>query len=251
MRALLIRASSVAAILIVWWVVSFFSPAAFIPGPYIVLAEVVKIFASGEFFVNMSHTLIRVIVGFVGAFLVSIVIGMLMGVNRNVEQFFEVEVLVGLTIPGLAWAMITLLWFGITEMAAISAIFLIVLPMITVNMWEGTKALDKEIVEMGMAFRASKGMLVRDVVLPQLVPYIFASIRFGFALAWKVVVLAEMLGQNTGIGYKVNESFGLFSMEGVLAWTISFTIIMIILEFGLVKLLERRATRWRPALTVW
>ncbi|MBI2369686.1 MAG: ABC transporter permease [Deltaproteobacteria bacterium] len=250
-RAYVVRFSSLLAILLVWWVVSLFFPPNFIPGPHRVLAEVWKILSSGEFFFHMAHTLKRVIVGFVWAFLVSVVIGMLMGVNRVVEQFFEVEVLVGLTIPGLAWAMIALMWFGIRDMAAIFAIFIIVLPMITVNMWEGTKALDRELIEMAVAFKASRRMVVRDVVIPQLVPYLFAATRFGFALAWKVVVLSEMLGLSNGIGFMVNYSFGLFNMDGVLAWTLAFTMIMIVMEYGLVKVMERRVTRWRPAMTVW
>ena len=123
--------------------------------------------------------------------------------------------------------------------------------MITVNIWEGAKAIDKELLEMGIAFKADRGMIVKDIILPQLVPYLFASIRYGFALAWKMVVVAEMLGQNKGIGFMMNYSFGVFSMEGVLAWTIAFTMVMIILEYAIFRLLERRATRWRPVVTLW
>jgi NitT/TauT family transport system permease protein len=89
-------------------------------------------------------------------------------------------------------------------------------------------------------------MVVRSVVLPQLIPYSLAAVRFGLALAWKTVVIAETFGASTGIGYKIIESRELLSMKGVLAWTLSFTLVMIALEFMLLKPIETRLTVWRP-----
>ncbi|MBI3013487.1 MAG: ABC transporter permease [Candidatus Tectomicrobia bacterium] len=246
----LIRGLSLLAILVVWWIISLFFPPSFIPGPEIVLKKVAALLFTGEFLFHMYKTLLRVILGFLWAFVIGSLIGMVMGFSRLAEHFFEVEVLVGLTIPGLAWAIISLMWFGIRDFSAIFSIFIIILPMIAVNMWEGTKALDRELIEMGHAFKASRKMVIRHVVIPQLVPYLFAATRFGFALAWKVVVVAEMLGLSNGVGFMINHSFGLFDMEGVLAWTLSFTLVMILLEFGIVKLIEKRATKWRPAVTL-
>lgn len=246
----LVRGVSLFSILSVWWIVSLFFPPSFLPGPQIVLKNVAVLIFSREFVFNMYKTLLRVVLGFLWAFIVGSSIGILMGFTRVAEHFFEVEVLVGLTIPGLAWAIIALMWFGIRDFSAIFSIFIIILPMIAVNMWEGTKALDRELIEMGQAFRASRKMVIRHVVIPQLVPYLFAATRFGFALAWKVVVVVEMLGLSNGVGFQINRSFGLFDMEGVLSWTLSFTLVMILIEFGIVKLIEKRVTRWRPSVTI-
>lgn len=250
LRANAVRLLSLIALLVAWSIIASFFDPTILPGPVIVLKEVYKIFSTGEFLVHMFATIRRVVIGFVWAFVFSVLIGLLMGLSRTCERFFEVEVLVGLTIPGMAWAMIAIMWFGIRDMAAIFAIFIIILPMITVNMWEGTKSIDKELIEMGQAFKAKRVTIIRHIILPQLVPYLFAGTRFGFALAWKVVVVSEIFGLSNGVGYKINESFTLFSIEGVLAWTISFTIIMIIVEFGLLKLIEERVTRWRPTVTI-
>lgn len=251
LRALAIRATSFAAMILGWAILARFFPPSVLPGPAPVLTEVWAILASGEFALHMGKTLFRVGVGFAVAFLASTALGVLMGSWRDAEYFFEVEVLVGLTIPGLAWAMISMLWFGIRDAAAIFAIVIITVPMITLNIWEGTKALDPELSEMARAFHARPWLRMRQVILPQLVPYLLASTRFGFALAWKVVVLSELLGLSNGIGFMINQAFGLFRMEGVLAWTIAFTLVMILIEFGIVKLIERRATQWRPAVPVW
>ena len=99
---------------------------------------------------------------------------------------------------------------------------------------------------MGLVFKATRPMIIRSVVLPQLIPYSLAAIRFGLALAWKTVVIAETFGATSGIGYKIIESREILSMRGVLAWTLSFTVVMIALEFGILKIVETRLTAWRP-----
>jgi len=73
-----------------------------------------------------------------------------------------------------------------------------------------------------------------------------AALRFGLALSWKTVVIAETFGATSGVGYKIIEARELLSMKGVLAWTLSFTLVMFVLEFGVLKLLEARLTAWRP-----
>ena len=247
---LLVYLASVAAMLIGWHAIASFFPPSLLPGPLPVFRRVGEIFASGRFAVHMGATLLRVVAGFVTAFLVSIALGIVMGTNRVAERFFEPEIVVGLTIPSLAWSVIALMWFGISEFAPIFTVFIILQPLITVNMVQGTKALDQEVIEMAKAFRAHRGMMIRDVVIPQLVPYLLASTRFGLSLAWKVVVIAELLGLSNGIGYMIHYSFGILSMVDVFAWTIAFTLVMLAIEYGLLKPLEARVTAWRRAVAL-
>lgn len=247
-RPYLIRVASLSLLLLVWWTVSLFFPATFVPGPGLVFKRVAGIFWSGEFFLHMYYTLFRVVSGFLLAYSLALILGMTMGASRTAEQFFDMEVLVGLTIPGMAWAVIAILLFGTKDLAPIFAIFVVVLPLLTVNVWEGTKALDVELVEMAKSFRAGRSMIVGHVVMPQLMPYLFAAARFGFAMSWKVVVVAEIFGLSNGVGYMINYSFSIFSMEDVLAWTIAFTLVMLFLEYGVIQPVESRVTRWRAAV---
>ena len=246
----LIHCASVVTVLAVWQLVAAFFPPSLLPGPTTVLRRVATIVVSGQFAFHMAHTLARVGIGFVCAFVVSLALGILMGVSRTAEKFLELEILIGLTVPSLAWAVVALMWFGIREIAPVFTIFVIILPLLTVNMWQGTKALDQDVIEMARAFRARRAQVVREVIVPQLVPYLLAATRFGLSLAWKVAVIAEMLGISNGIGYMIHYAFGIFSMEDVLAWTISFTLVMIVLEYGLLNPLEARITRWRRTVTL-
>ena len=246
----LVYLASLATMLVVWHAISRFFPPSLFPGPIAVFKRVWDIIVSGQFAVHMVATLVRVTAGFLSAFLVSIGLGIFMGVNRTAERFFELNIIVGLTVPSLAWSVIALMWFGISELAPIFTIFIVLQPLITVNIYQGTKALDHEVIEMARAFRAGRAMVIRDVVIPQLVPYLLAATRFGLSLAWKVTVIAELLGLSNGIGYMIHYSFGIFSMLDVFAWTIAFTLVMLALEYGLLKPLEARITGWRRAVAL-
>ncbi len=244
------KALGIAALVATWQSVSLFYPPTFLPAPGLAFERVAGFVATGEFFRHAGPTLLRVLIGFSLALVAGTVVGIVMGARGALEGFFEPYIMVGLTVPGLAWAILALMWFGISELAPVFAITAVVTPMLAVNMWQGTKAIDRELLEMAHAFHISRRAIVRDIVLPQLLPYLLAGSRFGLALGWKVVVLSEMFGLSSGIGYMINRSFSLYSMRDVLAWTIGFTLLMSLLEYGLLRPMERYLLRWRPAISL-
>ena len=247
-RRLAVWALSVSSIVVLWMMIAAFFPPTLLPGPGVVGRRLVELMATGDFWVHLRATIQRVAVGFVLAFVVSVAAGTLMGARRLAEGIFEPWVLVGLTIPGLCWAVLAVMWFGITEVAPVVAIFVVVLPMLTLNMWQGTKSLDRDLLEMAHVFRAPWPSVMREVVLPQLLPFGLAGARLGFALGWKVVVLSEMFGLSSGVGYMINRSFAAYSMDDVLAWTVGFTAVMFAFEYAVMLPVERRLVRWRPAV---
>ena len=242
--------SSVAGIFVLWAILAAFFPPSLLPGPFVVARRLVELAARGDFWFHLGMTIRRVVLGFGLAFVVSVFVGILMGSRRLAEGVFESWVLVGLTIPGLCWAVLAVMWFGITETAPVFAIFVVVLPMLTLNMWQGTKSMDRDLIEMARVFRASRRATLRDVVLPQLLPFCLAGARLGFALGWKVVVLSEMFGLSSGVGYMINRSFSSYSMDDVLAWTAGFTLVMFAFEYAVMLPLERRLVRWRPVVAL-
>lgn len=220
-----------------------------LPYPWTVAAQLYELIVKESFFMHAENTVRRVLIGFVISLLVGSAAGIAMGMRQKVEGFLDVYVLIGLTIPGLAWAVLSVMWFGTSEAAPVFAIVMVSAPMLAVNMWQGTKAIDKQLLEMAKAFKIGQRRVITGIIVPHLAPYLFAASRFGFGLAWKVVVLSEIFGMPNGIGYMINRSFSHFSMVDVLAWTFGFTIIMFFLEYGILQPLERYVLRWRPKFT--
>lgn len=246
-----LRVGSIVTLVFIWWVLTLFFPPTLIPNPWDTFAEVAAIITTGNFFVEMGNTLRRVLVGFGIAMVVSIPLGIVMGTLRTLESFFEPPVILGLTMPGLVWAVLMIMFFGLTETSAYAAVAVTIFPMLTIGIWQGTKSIDKDLIDMSRVFHAGAWSKVVDVILPQLVSHILAAVRYGLGLAWKVVVVVEMFGFSNGVGYQVVRGFNVFSMKTVLAWAITFLVVMIVIEFGIIGWLERRVTRWRPRVEAW
>ena len=80
---------------------------------------------------------------------------------------------------------LAVLWFGFSETGSLVAVMAVVTPFVTVNMAEGTKAMDKSLMDMGKAFKASKQMMLRKVYIPQLMPYLMSAFRYSFGMTWR------------------------------------------------------------------
>ena len=251
LRTLTFRAGSIVAMLGLWWVMTLFFPPSLIPHPVDTLIEVGAIVNTGQFLSEMGATLRRVGVGFAIAMLIAIPLGIIMGTIKSLENFFEPPVILGLTMPGLVWAVMAIMFFGLNETSAYAAVAITIMPMLAISLWQGTKSIDKDLIDMSTAFHASPWSKVVDVILPQLISHILAAIRYGLGLAWKVVVVVEMFGFSNGVGYQVVRGFNVFSMKQVMAWAITFLIVMIFIEFGIIGWLEGKVTRWRPKLEAW
>jgi len=241
---------AVASVIAIWWTLYLIYPR-LLPSPQNTVNEAIRLVSDGTFFFHMYQSLRRVFVGATVAMIFSVAVGIYMGTVRLGEHFFQPLVVLGLTIPGLMWALIAVMLFGINEFASYFAVAVTTFPMLVINIWAGVKSLDKELMDMSHVFHFTKWMKITQVILPQLVPNIFAATRYGLGLAWKVVVVVEMFGTSNGVGYQVMKSYQVFNMEGVIAWTLTFVVAMIVIEYGAINLAERRLTAWRPKIDVW
>lgn len=236
---------SIGLFLLTWQVMALWIVPELLPEIGPVSAEMWALVESGVFFTHLAATLRRVFVGFLLAFGLSVPLGIVMGLDERVEYLVEIPILIGISVPGLAVAILTIIWFGLAELTAYVSVFLLATPMIVFNFWQGTKSIDQDLIKMGTVFEAGWPRIARHIILPSLLPHLLAAARFGLALSWKIVVIVELLGLTSGIGYMINNEFQLYSIVGVMAWTLNFTIVMMCIEFGLIKTLERRVTKWR------
>jgi NitT/TauT family transport system permease protein len=235
------------SVIIGWQIASLISPEDTLPSPYVVFRVVIFHVILGEsFLAHVGATLLRIIIGFGIAFAIGMGMGVLMGTTRYWEKFFSDFVTVGLTIPSLTWAVIGVLWLGIHPLTPVFAAVMIAFPFVAVNIWEGVKDVDKDLVDMARAFDVRSRRIIRHIHIPSLLPFVFAAVRIGFSVSWKIVALAEVFGANNGIGYMIFYWYQMFDMQLVLAWVLLFVFIMLIFEYGIVRRVERRFLAWRP-----
>jgi NitT/TauT family transport system permease protein len=250
-RYALLRCLSVLSFVAVWWLAALLSSPEILPGPVAIGRTILSNFVTlgpegetAEF--HIAITLARIFVAFTVAMLAGIALGLVMGLKRRVELAVGYWIPIALTIPTLLAVFLCVLWFGFSEAGGLFAVVLTVTPFVTVNILAGTKALDKELIDMSRAFKANRRLLIRKVLIWQLMPYIFSAFRYAFGMTWKIVALAETFGLKFGVGYMFTFWFEQFNMVQVMAWVIIFVALMLILEHGLIARIEEKVFAWRP-----
>jgi len=221
-----------------------------LPTPMSVGSEAMTILVEGDFIYHMSNTFRRVFISFFFIWIASIAIGLVMGLSTFGENYFDMGIVVGLTVPGIALSVIGVMLFGLSEIAAHVIIFSAAVPLVTLSFWEGVKDIDVGLIHMSRAFDFSRTKIVKSVVLPQLIPHMLSAGRLGLSISWKVCVIVEFLGFGNGIGYMLTLEYSRFNMEAVLAWTALFTMIMLVIEYAGFKSFERRYLDWRESVEI-
>ncbi|MFD2419679.1 ABC transporter permease [Amycolatopsis pigmentata] len=247
LRGLWRRALSVVLLVLIWQVIALFMEPTIVPSPGTVFAQMARNLGEGNTYQQLGVTMVRVVGGMLIAVCAGIAIGLIMGLSKLGEDLLDTWVLIFFTIPAIVYGILCILWFGLNDLAAIIAVGVGATPAIAINIWQGTKAIDRDLIHMGKAFRFSRRSILFRVVVPQLIPYILAALRYALGLSWKIVTIVELLGLSSGVGYTLNYWFGNFDMVQVLAWTLLFTVALLIAEFAILKPVEARLTRWRPA----
>jgi NitT/TauT family transport system permease protein len=240
-----LRLFSFALFLATWWIAALLAGSAKLPAPPIVLATMVAEARSGALFLHLGVTLARVVLAFTLAMSVGGVIGYLMGRSRLANRLGDPWLILLLNLPAVVVIVLAYVWAGLTEAAAIAAIAINKLPTAVVTLREGTRALDPALDEMAQVFAFPRWRSFRHVLLPQLAPYIAAAARSGLSLVWKIVLVAELLGRPNGIGFEIGVAFQLFDIPLLLAYSLSFAAVVLVIEALLVQPFELRVSRWR------
>ena len=218
-----------------------------LPGPTKVFETFGVLWQSGQLPGAFAATLTRIGIGFSIAFVVGILVGILMQ-HRWLYGFFRDAVTIGVTTPGLIWALITAIIFGNRAVGPLTAIVLTTFAIITVNVSEGIKSLPKDLIDMAKSFGVGVVKRNRQIVIPHLAPFIFTGVRFGFSIAWKVTVLTEVFSSSTGIGFEMRTATQLFRLPEFLTWILAFYFLALFLEKVVLEVIERRFFSWRAEL---
>jgi len=237
---------TLAVCLLAWEGFSLLTLPTVLPGPLVLVQRIIKIYSDPASYLIVGRTLLRIFEGFVVVMIVGTSLGLLMGLKRNVELFFDSWIMVLLTVPAVCWAFLSVLWFGISDAAPILTIVLVVSAFVVMNVWQGTKAMEKGLFEMATVFKANRSLMIRKVFVPQLMPYIISSLRIALSLAWKMALVAEAFGAGNGVGQELINWFQETRVDMMMAWGVSFMLIMVAIDIVLFGLLSRRSFAWRP-----
>lgn len=236
---------SLLALVALWEVSALIAQSRYLPGPVAVVEVMIREAQAGELWGNIAATLTRVAFSFVIAMFIGSAIGLALGRYKMADRFFDTWLIFFLNLPALVVIVLCYIWFGLTEVAAITAVSINKIPNVAVTMREGARSLSKDLNEMAQIYRFGWWKTLRHVTLPQLAPFFAAAARSGLALVWKIVLVVEAFGRSDGVGHQLNIAFQLFDVPMILSYALAFIIVVQIIEMGILQPLIARANKWR------
>jgi NitT/TauT family transport system permease protein len=191
----------------------------------------VRLTANGILPHHVVQTLIRLISGFALAGVIGVAVGVLMGRSRRAEDIFLPLVSIMAPIPGLAYAPLFLLWFGLGNISAVLLVGFVSSFPIIFNSWSGVKAVKEIWLRSAQSMGADDRRIFRHVILPGALPYILTGLRLGLAQAWRILVAVEMLAAVPwGLGWMIFGAREFLNTDVMLAGIAVIAIIGLMLE---------------------
>ncbi|MBI4903912.1 MAG: ABC transporter permease [Acidobacteria bacterium] len=218
----------------------------FFSRPSDIASRVAQLFAAGTIWVHLATTLIEAILSFLIGVTLGVAAGFLLARRRFLADLFDPYLRVANSLPRVVLAPIFLLWFGLGIWSKVALGVTVVFFIVFFNTFQGVREVDPVILNNARMLGASEKQLIRHVLIPSALTWIFSSLHISIGFAIIAVVVGEYLGAAKGIGYMISQAEGVFDTTGVFA---GMTILaVVVLAVGsLVGNLERRLLRWKPA----
>jgi ABC-type nitrate/sulfonate/bicarbonate transport system permease component len=167
-----------------------------------------------------------------------------------VNAFFHDWVMAVLAMPALVWALFLGLALGFGHVGPVVAVVLAGIPFVIINVREGVRNTPKELFDMARAFGVPQNKITRHVLLPSLMPFFFAAIRYAYAIGWKGLVITEVFASDRGMGWTIKFWYDAHRAHGVIGYALFFIIFAMALEKLVFDPLADKAFKWRPKLDI-
>ena len=214
--------------------------------PLQILATARTLTADGTLPHNLAVSLLRAGSGFVLAVAVGVILAVLAGLTRLGEDIIDAPMQMLRTLPALALVPLFILWFGIGETPKVGLVALGALFPIYLNLFKGLRTVDPKLLEMARTLGLSPLQTIRHVLLPGALPDLLVGLRYAVGISWLMLVVAEQVNANSGIGHMMMDAQDFLRTDIILLG------LLIYAGFGLlsdqaVRMLERVLLAWRPS----
>ena len=242
----LVRVVALAALVCAWEACSRLGwvPVLFLPSPVGVLRESVDMLVSGELLRHVAASLHRLVLGFALGATLGVAVGIAVGFFSLAEAVGTPLIAATFPIPKIALLPLLILWLGIGESSKVAVIALGVFFPMAINTYTGVRAADPLLVRAAVAFGAGRVSVIRKVIVPSALPMIFAGLKLGAGTALLLLVAAEMIAVESGIGFLVLNAGNIMDTTKLMVGIVVLSLLGVLSHWGLARL-ERLAVPWR------
>lgn len=228
-------------------VASWFVPSYIIPAPIEILKSTWQILTG-----DLSHigvTALRLLIAVLFAMATGVLLGVVMGTQPRIRPYLRSLVIIDTGIPALSWMLVAIFWFKDPEFRIFFILSVILIPFYALNVYDGIRALPKELVDMVESFRPNRWHVMRFLIGPHIVPYVFLTTKSVIGYAIRMAIFAELVASAIGIGARMNLAQSTFRIDTIFAWTLLLVVFNLTLQ-ALVTALEKVVLRYRPEAVI-
>lgn len=215
-----------------------------ISAPSAIWAQLMAWADSGDLWMHVEITMTETILGFVFGAVSGISVGLALGLNKRLAAVLDPFIIAFYSLPKIALAPLFILWFGVGLLSKVVLATFVVFFLVFYNTYAGTLAVEQELVDVLRLMGATRWQIVRKVILPSVLLWIFTGMKISVPYALIGAVVGEMMASNKGLGYLIQASAGQYDTAGVFA---ALFVLMLIATglHGLLKQSEKLMLRWK------
>ena len=233
------------ALLVFWqWAAGTLIRETFLAKPTSIMWRLYELFASAAIWVHIQVTLTEVIIGFVMGSILGLAVGLVLGSSKFLSVVFEPYVMAFYGIPRIALAPIFIIVLGIGIWSKVAVVFIQVFFMLFINAYAGVREINQDYLHLARIMGASKGLILRKIVIPSTMPFIMLGLRSAVPYAVIGAVVGEFIAASKGLGYFINYAGSTFDSAGAFAG-IFILLAFIMIANGLMQRLEKAVIKWR------
>ena len=230
--------------LVAWWLLARGLPEFILPGPLQVVRRLVELFLTPEFLWQVFTSAWRVLLSIAAALLIGGGLAFLAYGVPWLEGVVDERIKPVLnSFPSIGWAILAAIWFEPGNFGVVFVEVAILIPFCLINITEGLRNIDREIMEMGRSFTRHRMRILWRLTLPLLVPYGLSATRIAYGIAWKIALVAELLGAPSGLGYLMLRAQIAADSPTFLAICFAIVLLFVAGERLVIVPLERRFAR--------
>ncbi|MFI8372988.1 ABC transporter permease subunit [Pseudomonas helleri] len=241
---------TVIGVLALWWIAtnSGWIKPLFLPSPQAVWAQVLEVsrdgFADASLLTHIGWSALRVFGAFLLAVLTAIPVGILMGVNRVARGVFDPLVEFYRPLPPLAYLPLVVIWMGIGEGSKVLLIYLAMFAPLALSARAGVKSVAIEQIHAAYSMGASRGQVLKYVIMPAALPEILTGMRIAIGFGWTTLVAAEMVAATAGLGFMVLTASKFMATDVVIMGILVIGLLALLFDLGM-RWLERKLVPWK------
>lgn len=232
-------------LLLAWQILALIFSDTIVASPNGTLLALSRMIQTEDFWKNLGITLERFSLSLLLGCTAGFVLGLIAGLKQNIRRILEPFRWSLMSIPPIVVVTLSIIWFGIGNVQIIAVTSILILPIMYINTIEGIEMVDSQILEMGKVYKANFLMILKEIYLPGMGGPVLNGLTLVAGLGIRVVVLTEVLGSSSGIGFEF--SIARINMETTefFAWILVCFLIVALFQFGILNPLRSHIMQWK------